>query len=146
MEECCTVECKILLKICSKLQTFKHIFQYFSQYERQLSKKLQRQEEHCFQKVYAVERQIYLRKEQVKAIQKKLEHLRRKIALLLSRMNPVSAIIQLQYYMQLNSFYFCKSYISVLSFYVTENMVCFSISNRTTIQMRLVGTQGNIFF
>ncbi|KAG8136699.1 hypothetical protein E2320_005262, partial [Naja naja] len=64
------------------------IDQYFSQYERQLSKKLKRQEECCFQKVYAIERQIYLRKEQVKATQKKLEHLRRKIALLLSRMNP----------------------------------------------------------
>ncbi|XP_026556652.1 MORC family CW-type zinc finger protein 1 [Pseudonaja textilis] len=67
------------------------------QYERQLSKKLKRQEEHCFQKVYAIERQIYLRKEQIKATQKKLEHLRRKIALLLSRMNPHLVINNLEH-------------------------------------------------
>ncbi|XP_070799745.1 MORC family CW-type zinc finger protein 1 [Pituophis catenifer annectens] len=73
------------------------IDQYFSQYERQLSKKLQRQEEHCFQKVYAIEKQIHLRKEQVKATQKKLEHLRRNIAILLSRMNPNLVINNLEH-------------------------------------------------
>ncbi|XP_026519698.1 MORC family CW-type zinc finger protein 1 [Notechis scutatus] len=73
------------------------IDQYFSQYERQLSQKLKRQEEHCFQKVYAIERQIYLRKEQIKATQKKLDHLRRKIALLLSRMNPHLVINNLEH-------------------------------------------------
>ncbi|KAM3837637.1 MORC family CW-type zinc finger protein 1 isoform 3-T3 [Vipera latastei] len=73
------------------------IDQYFSQYERQLSKKLQLQEEQCFQKVCVIKRQIYLRKEQVKATQKKLEHLRRKIALLLSKMNPHLVINNLEH-------------------------------------------------
>ncbi|XP_039220927.1 MORC family CW-type zinc finger protein 1 isoform X4 [Crotalus tigris] len=72
------------------------IDQYFSQYERQLSQKLKLQEEHCFQKVCVIKRQIDLRNEQVKAAQKKLEHLRRKIALLLSKMNPHLVISNLE--------------------------------------------------
>ncbi|XP_070606212.1 MORC family CW-type zinc finger protein 1 isoform X2 [Erythrolamprus reginae] len=73
------------------------IDQYFSQYQRQLSQKLQYEEQHCFQKVYATEREIYLREEQVKAIQIKLEQLRRKIATLLSRKNPHLVINNLEH-------------------------------------------------
>ncbi|XP_063161646.1 MORC family CW-type zinc finger protein 1 [Candoia aspera] len=73
------------------------MFIYLSQYEGQLSKKLQCQEEHGCQKVCAIETEIYLCKEQVKATQEKLEHLRRKIALLLLRIHPHLVINNLEH-------------------------------------------------